>query len=95
MLLIRVFNLVFNKGFAIQLNGDRSVLIDNLLSVPNVVPHRRGPHAGYAMKVIFDPVNNGRMRGRIYIPLPDEQKSFPAGTFDAEFAKAAQPLAGK
>jgi hypothetical protein len=52
-------------------------------------------HAGYAMKVVFGPVANGRIRGRIFIALPDEQKSFAAGNFDAEISGPNQPLAGK
>jgi hypothetical protein len=52
-------------------------------------------HDGYAMKVIFGPLMNDRIRGRIFIALPDEQKSFAAGAFDAEIIKATQPLAGK
>jgi hypothetical protein len=51
--------------------------------------------AGYAMKVVFGPMTGGRIRGRIFIALPDDQKSFAAGNFDAEIAKATQPLAGK
>ncbi len=52
-------------------------------------------HAGYAMKLIFGAIANDRIRGRIFIALPDEQKSFAAGTFDAEIVKSPQPLAGK
>jgi hypothetical protein len=51
--------------------------------------------AGYAMKVMFGPVAGGRIHGRIFIALPDEQKSFAAGNFDAEITMPAQPLAGK
>jgi len=52
-------------------------------------------HAGYAMKVIFGTVSAGRIRGRIFIALPDDQKSFVAGNFDAEISPSGQPLAGK
>jgi hypothetical protein len=52
-------------------------------------------HGGYAMKLIFGPVSNGRLRGRIFIALPDERKSFAAGNFDAEITQANQPIAGK
>lgn len=51
--------------------------------------------AGYAMKVIFGPASSGRIQGRIYIALPDEEKSFAAGNFDAEISGPNQPLAGK
>jgi hypothetical protein len=52
-------------------------------------------HAGYAMKVIFGTVVDGRIHGRIFVALPDEEKSFAAGNFEAEIVKSPQPLAGK
>jgi hypothetical protein len=52
-------------------------------------------HAGYAMNLIFAPVADGRVRGKIYVALPDEEKSFAAGNFEAEIVGAAQPLAGR
>jgi hypothetical protein len=52
-------------------------------------------HSGYAMKLMFGLATNDRIHGRIFIALPDEQKSFAAGTFDAEMIKPAAPLAGK
>jgi hypothetical protein len=45
-------------------------------------------NSGYALKVAFGTVTNGRMPGRIYLCLPDEAKSFVAGAFDAEIRKA-------
>jgi hypothetical protein len=51
--------------------------------------------SGYAMKVIFGPAVSGRIQGRIFIALPDDQKSFAAGTFEAEITGPNQPLAGK
>jgi hypothetical protein len=38
----------------------------------------------YAMKLEFGESKNGRVPGRIYLCLPDEEKSFVAGTFTAE-----------
>jgi hypothetical protein len=52
-------------------------------------------HSGYAMKLMFGRITDGRIYGRVYIALPDEQKSFAAGNFEAEISKPAQPLAGK
>jgi DNA-directed RNA polymerase subunit RPC12/RpoP len=45
-------------------------------------------NSGYALKMAFGSVTNGRMPGRIYLCLPDEAKSFVAGAFDAEIRKA-------
>jgi|ERR1051325_1069309 DNA-directed RNA polymerase subunit RPC12/RpoP len=47
--------------------------------------------AGYALKVSFGTAVNGRMPGKIYIGLPDENKSFVAGTFNAEIRKPTPP----
>jgi hypothetical protein len=46
---------------------------------------------GYAMKLSFGRVTNGRIPGRIYIALPDGTKSFAAGTFDAEVRPGRGP----
>lgn len=42
---------------------------------------------GYVLKLTFGQPNNGRMPGKIYVGLPDDEKSFAAGTFDAEIRK--------
>jgi hypothetical protein len=52
-------------------------------------------HVGYALKLIFAPVVDGRVRGKVYIALPDDEKSFAAGNFDAEIVGTTRPLAGK
>lgn len=49
--------------------------------------------SGYALKVAFGDAANGRIPGKIYISLPDENKSFVAGTFNAEIRKAPPPKA--
>jgi hypothetical protein len=46
---------------------------------------------GYLLKVTFGQASNGRMPGKIYICLPDPDKSFAAGTFDAEIRQPPQP----
>jgi hypothetical protein len=45
----------------------------------------------YAMKLQFGEAANGRMPGKIYVCLPDESKSYIAGSFDAEIRKPAAP----
>lgn len=52
-------------------------------------------HSGYALRIVFGTIAEGRIRGRIFIALPDEQKSFAAGNFAAEIVQPNQPLAGK
>jgi hypothetical protein len=39
---------------------------------------------GYAMKLEFGTVSSNRLPGRIYLCLPDEARSYVAGTFTAE-----------
>lgn len=48
-------------------------------------------NSGYALKLTFGEAANGRMPGRIYLCLPDADKSFVAGTFDAEIRKPSPP----
>ena len=49
---------------------------------------------GYLLKVTFGQAANGHMPGQIYICLPDADKSFAAGTFDAEIRKPPPPKPG-
>jgi DNA-directed RNA polymerase subunit RPC12/RpoP len=51
--------------------------------------------SGYALKVIFGQPANNRMPGKLYIAFPDDQRSFAAGTFDAEIRKPNPPKAGQ
>jgi hypothetical protein len=39
---------------------------------------------GYALRLEFGPCTDYRIRGRLYLCLPDEAKSFVAGTFAAQ-----------
>jgi hypothetical protein len=49
----------------------------------------------YAMKLQFGGAANGRMPGKIYICLPDEEKSYVVGTFDAEIRQPSPPKTPK
>jgi hypothetical protein len=49
---------------------------------------------GYLLKVEFGQASNGYMPGKLYICLPDADKSFAAGTFEAEIRKPPQPKPG-
>jgi len=46
---------------------------------------------GYALKIFFGEAINARMPGKLFLALPDEAKSFVAGTFEAEIRKAPPP----
>jgi hypothetical protein len=39
---------------------------------------------GYAMRLKFGTAQNGKLPGQIYVCLPDPEKSFVAGSFEAE-----------
>jgi hypothetical protein len=47
--------------------------------------------SGYALKVIFGLAANERMSGKLFLSLPDDEKSVVAGTFDAEIRRAPPP----
>ena len=49
---------------------------------------------GYALRVVFGQATNSHMPGNIYICLPDSDKSFVAGTFDAEITRLPPPSPG-
>jgi hypothetical protein len=48
-------------------------------------------NTGYALKVIFGQPANNHMPGKLYIAFPDDEKSFAAGTFNAEIRKPNPP----
>jgi len=47
--------------------------------------------SGYAMKIEFGPLANNAIPGKIFLCLPDESKSWIAGTFRAEVHKPGPP----
>jgi len=51
----------------------------------------RNYNGGYALKLSFGEPANSRMPGKIFISLPDDSKSFVAGSFEAEIRKASPP----
>jgi hypothetical protein len=50
--------------------------------------------SGYALKLAFGQATNSHITGQIYLCLPDDSKSFVAGTFDAEIRKPPPPKSG-
>ena len=48
-------------------------------------------HSGYSMKVEFGAAENGALPGKIFVCLPDNSKSWVAGTFRAEMHKPGPP----
>jgi hypothetical protein len=48
-------------------------------------------HGGYAMRIEFGAAGDGAIPGKIFLCLPDESKSWIAGTFRAEIRKPARP----
>jgi hypothetical protein len=42
---------------------------------------------GYVLKLAFGQAADGRMPGKIYVGFPDDDRSFAAGTFEAEIRK--------
>ena len=68
-----------------------------LRSVDNGQPVNEVVRGGYAMKLEFGKIGGGKLPGKIYICLPDEEKSYVTGTFQAEIrdVPAAKPSAPK
>lgn len=53
-------------------------------------PQTRNIRSGYTCTVEFGEVNNEHLRGKIYICIPDKDRSWVAGTFDAEIREPSQ-----
>ncbi len=50
-------------------------------------------HTGYALKLAFGRPVDGRVPGTLFIALPDSEKSFLNGSFEAVLHKAPRPVA--
>jgi len=46
---------------------------------------------GYALRIDFGSMTSNRLSGRLYLSIPDEAKSYVAGTFAAEIRKPRPP----
>jgi hypothetical protein len=52
-------------------------------------PATKDYRQGYALRVEFGAVSGNHLPGKIFIALPDEPKSYAAGTFSAEIRKSS------
>jgi len=52
---------------------------------------KRDVRAGYALHIEFGAVAGNRLPGKIYLCTPDDEKSWVAGTFEAEIRKPPPP----
>ena len=48
-------------------------------------------HAGYALQIVFGQLAGNRLPGKLYLCTPDDEKSYVAGTFNAEIRKPKPP----
>jgi DNA-directed RNA polymerase subunit RPC12/RpoP len=84
------------SGKTVEIQSDRAPPLPKIVLIwkdDQQKPVRRNISNGYALKVAFGEAASGRIPGKIYISLPDENKSFVAGTFNAEIRKAPPPKA--
>lgn len=92
-------NIYFFAKQAEELAGKSLTVTTNNTRSPRVVIRWKDGNDGksesindnYALKVEFGEVESGRIPGKIYVCLPDDQKSVAAGTFTAEIRKPAPP----
>jgi DNA-directed RNA polymerase subunit RPC12/RpoP len=91
-------NVYFFNRQAEELSGKTAEVKPTDTTAPRVVLHWKEAerksqtfHNGYAMKVEFRPAANGSIPGKILICLPDESKSWIAGSFTAEIRKPGPP----
>ena len=88
-------NIYFFNREAEELGGKAAEVKATDAKAPRVVLHWKEAdrqsqtfHEGYAMKVEFGTVDNNTIPGKLFICLPDDSKSWVAGTFRAEIRKA-------
>jgi hypothetical protein len=91
-------NIYFFNRQPEELNGVTAEIKPTDTKAPRVVLHWKESErlsktfrGGYAMKVEFGTMANGALPGKIYLCLPDESKSWIAGTFRAEIRKPGPP----
>jgi DNA-directed RNA polymerase subunit RPC12/RpoP len=87
-------NIYFFNRQPEELSGKTAEVKPTDATAPRVVLHWKEAdrvsetfRGGYAMKVEFGPVAGNALPGKIFICLPDESKSWVAGTFRAEIHK--------
>lgn len=91
-------NIYFFNRQAEELSGKTAEVKPADTTAPRVVLHWKDAKRtsatfrnGYAMKVEFGPAANGSLPGKIFLCLPDDSKSWVAGTFRAEIRKPSPP----
>jgi DNA-directed RNA polymerase subunit RPC12/RpoP len=78
------------SGKTIEVTSDRAPPLPRLIlrwKDDQQQPAKEELTRGYALKLAFGQAANGRMPGQIFVCLPDESKSFIAGTFAAEIRR--------
>lgn len=71
----------------VDTNADRAAVV-TLRWNENGAEQKSQFPGGYALHLEFGPVKKNRLSGKIYLCLPDPEKSYLAGTFNAELRKA-------
>lgn len=82
-----------------DLAGQSIDIATNLATAPRVALRWRSEQqpvtqnftTGYALRIEFGQRDGNRMPGKIYLVMPDEQKSYAAGNFTAEIQKPRPP----
>lgn len=91
-------NIYFFNRLPEELSGKSAQVKPSDSTAPRVVMHwREGERRsetfrnGYAMKIEFGPVSGNALPGKLFISLPDDSKSWVAGTFRAEIRRPGPP----
>jgi DNA-directed RNA polymerase subunit RPC12/RpoP len=91
-------NIYFFNHLPEELGGKTAEVKPADSPAPRVVLHWKDSdrvsetfRGGYALKVEFGPAANGALPGKIFLCLPDDSKSWIAGTFRAEIHKPGPP----
>jgi DNA-directed RNA polymerase subunit RPC12/RpoP len=82
------------SGKTVEVGPDRSPPLPKIVlrwKDDDTHSHKQDFTGGYALKIAFGEAVNARIPGKIFLALPDEAKSYVAGTFDAEIRAAPPP----
>jgi DNA-directed RNA polymerase subunit RPC12/RpoP len=76
-----------DKAINVTTNAEKAAKISLRWKDEAGTVQKPGFDSGYAMRLKFGPLANNRLPGRIYICLPDDEKSYLMGSFNANVSK--------
>jgi hypothetical protein len=80
-----------DKAINVTTNAEKAAKVSLRWKDEAGTVQKPGFDSGYAMRLKFGPLANNRLPGKIYICLPDDEKSYLLGSFTANVSKPKPP----